>query len=231
MQYLGGKSRIAKRLAAYLETRRKAGQVYIEPFIGSGSVFSLMSTPKLGFDIHEDLILLWQALQDGWKPPLTVSEAEWEAAKTGPPSAYRGFVGFGCSFGGRFFGTFAKNARGDDYATQSRNALLKKARGVRHPGAIIARASYLTLEPTNALVYCDPPYEKREQYSHAFNPRLFWETMRKWSSDNEVLVSSYEAPDDFESVRVFLTRATLNKGRPEQNREQVVERLFRYAGP
>jgi site-specific DNA-adenine methylase len=58
MQYLGGKSRLAKKIVAILENLRTPGQVYLEPFIGGGSVFSLMSDPKIGSDLHEDLILL-----------------------------------------------------------------------------------------------------------------------------------------------------------------------------
>ena len=36
-----------------------------------------------------------------------------------------GFVGFGCSFGGKWFGGYARNAGGTNYAAQSKRSLLK----------------------------------------------------------------------------------------------------------
>lgn len=36
-----------------------------------------------------------------------------------------GFVGFGCSFGGKWFGGYAKNKTNTNYALQSKKSLLK----------------------------------------------------------------------------------------------------------
>ena len=59
--------------------------------------------------------------------------------------------------------------------------------------------NYLQYKPKNKLIYCDPPYEKTTGYSTSvdFDHKLFWETMRKWSENNVVFVSEYNAPKDF----------------------------------
>lgn len=43
MQYLGGKSKIRKQIASFLESLRKPNQVYFEPFVGGGWVLQEMS--------------------------------------------------------------------------------------------------------------------------------------------------------------------------------------------
>ena len=32
---------------------------------------------RIGNDIHKELIAMWRALQDGWMPPETITEAEY----------------------------------------------------------------------------------------------------------------------------------------------------------
>lgn len=105
MQYLGGKFRIRSQVIDYLETVRE-GRPYIEPFVGAGWIVSGMrgSSSRVASDLSEDLILLWQALQDGWDPPKAVTEEEYNRLKTDPPSALRAFVGYGLSFSGKWFG-------------------------------------------------------------------------------------------------------------------------------
>ena len=48
MIYLGGKSRIAKPLAAYLESRRQPDQAYLEPFLGGATVLMEISGNRFG---------------------------------------------------------------------------------------------------------------------------------------------------------------------------------------
>ena len=125
MMYLGGKSRLAKRIgAAILENTDQRGQ-YIEPMIGGGSVFFELAPHfqmSYGGDVQEDLILMYQALADGWVPPDTVTEEEWRELRDSPPSAMRAFAGFGCSFGGRFFEGYARGAGGAKLRDQRQEA-------------------------------------------------------------------------------------------------------------
>jgi hypothetical protein len=52
---------------------------------------------------------MWQALMRGETEPFAdVTEAEYATLKTAAPSARRGFVGFGASFGGGWFNGYGR---------------------------------------------------------------------------------------------------------------------------
>ena len=230
MHYLGGKSRSAARLAALIAPFYKPGMSYIEPFVGAGSMLVAMAkalppgTPLFASDIHEDLILLWKALQGGWEPPVELDEITYQSLKRQAPSALRGFAGFGCSFAGKWFHGYARNKRKSRYAEQSRNSLLEKIKPLG--GAQFTRCSYELYAPENALVYCDPPYANRTGYKDAFDHTLFWSVMRRWSANNTVFVSEYAAPADFAAIASFKRNQELRTG--GVIRELVTEHLFKY---
>lgn len=228
MHYMGGKARIAKRLASLLESRRLPGQPYIEPFVGAANVIQYMGDhgSRHGYDVQEDLILLLQAVAEGSMVyPETVSEEEYKAAKVAPPSALRGLIGFGCSFGGKWFGGYA---RGEprNYAGESGRSLRKKAVGLQ--GVQWGLRSYTGLSPNGSLLYCDPPYDGTTGFKGCapFDSGAFWNQVRLWeAAGNAVYVSEYQAPPDFECVWSAETYSTLHanvtQGLPR------TERLFR----
>lgn len=119
MRYQGGKSRIAKALATEIRKRFPTTTDIWELFCGGGAM--TLALAKAGFrvhasDNHEDLILMWQALMRGETEPFVdVTREEHARLKHAEPSARRGFVRFGASFGGDFFGGFGtdiKNGEG-----------------------------------------------------------------------------------------------------------------------
>jgi DNA adenine methylase len=193
MQYVGGKFRIAKALATYLESVRD-GRPFIEPFCGGANIIAAVSGTRTASDLCEDVVLLWSAVANGWEPPTHVSESEYLSIKNSPPSALRGFVGFGCSFGGKFFGGYARSGN-RNYAMNAHNAIIKKAKSLQ--GVSFLHRNYSECAPENSLVYCDPPYANTTQgYSSThFDSSLFWNIMRQWAGKNNiVLVSEYFAP-------------------------------------
>ena len=72
--------------------------------------------------------------------------------------------------------------------------------------------SYDFWNPKGAFIYCDPPYADTGQsyFSTKFDSDKFWETVRKWSKNNIVIVSEYKAPDDFKCVAEYRVRMKLN---------------------
>ena len=205
VQYLGGKTRLAKHIAKAILDDTPNRKTYLEPMIGGGSVFTAMAPHfehAIGADIHPDLIMMYEALANGWVPPSTVTEEEYQALKKAEPSALRGFVGFGCSFGGRWFEGYARNTGGTNYAAQSKRSVLKQAKSFDN--SVFVCTSYNAFEPQEgAVVYLDPPYANTKPYSGTpkFDHELFWETARKWR-DRGVLVyvSEFNAPKDFEVI-------------------------------
>ena len=100
---------------------------------------------------------MWKGLQDGWRPPNIVTKDEYYYIKEHKDEnpALTGFVGFGCSFGGKWFGGFATNKRGDSYCSQARNTLIKDFEGVKN--AIFTCLDYRdVIIPDDVVVYCDP---------------------------------------------------------------------------
>jgi DNA adenine methylase len=225
MQYVGGKHRIRKELAVYLESVRE-GRTFVEPFCGGCNITAEMSGYRIASDLCEDVILLWKAASDGWEPPTKVLEDEYKAARSAPSSAYRGFVGFGCSFGGKFFGGYARTSAGrkEDFAMAAHNSIIRKAKTLR--GVLFSCGPYNSLSPLNSLVYCDPPYANTTQgySSTSFDSARFWNTMLEWSKQgNTVLVSEYFAPD---FCREVWRKETNVEMRSTIGREVRIEKLF-----
>ena len=198
MQYLGGKARIAKEISAVMLASTPLRDTYVEPFVGSGWVAERM-VPHFASsyltDLAPDLILMWQRLLDGGDPPTEVSEEEYRALRDAKPSALRGFVGYGCSFGGKFFGGYARGASGRNYARQAHDGLMRKVPKLL--GSHVACLDYKKLSiEAGVVVYCDPPYAGTTGYTAAgdFDSSEFWKVMDEWSSRAVVFVSEYSAP-------------------------------------
>ena len=95
---------------------------YLEPFCGAMSILTKMNemyTCKAS-DYHPDLIQLWKEVQtNSFIPPQEMNEELYNTIKDyESPSAMKAFVGFGCSFGGKFFSGYAdkyKNNKKENY--------------------------------------------------------------------------------------------------------------------
>lgn len=229
MRYMGGKSRIAKRIAPFLIADGIRCHTYLEPFIGGGSVFAEVSPwfeTAIASDVNPDLILMWQALADGWEPPSMLTHEEWKALRDAEPSALRAFAGFGCSFGGRFFEGYAHPKPGYDYAGSARRGLLRKVDQM-HTFPEFHHAPYDVWSPSEGvLVYCDPPYDNTKSYSGTdrFDSGRFWKMAESWvDSGATVFVSEYTAPAPWRVVWSAQVQVSL---KASDNRRTAVERLF-----
>ena len=198
--------------------------------MGACNVVSKMSGERVASDYHYELVELFKALQDGWIPPNTISEEEYKCAKMGLYPAYlTAFIGFGCSFGGKYFGGYARGKTNKgiarNYAQESADNLNRKKLDLK--GVYFFSLPYTSYTPADCLIYCDPPYEGTTKYSNSskFDHNLFWETMRKWSKDNTVIISEYSAPKDFTCIHEFehTTGLKNNNGKGISK----IERLFK----
>lgn len=202
MQYLGGKSRISKPISEIINKHSK-DKSFVSLFCGSCAIEAKVEAKKkILNDSHEYLIAMFKAIQNDWEIPEVISKEEYERVKNNKDEnkALTGFVGFACSFGGKWFGGYAhlKNYAEKNYASYSRNSLLRKMKGLQD--SIFVCLDYRNVEiPVGSVVYCDPPYEGTTKYSNTkdFNHEDFWEYMRKISKNNLVFISEYNAPDDF----------------------------------
>jgi DNA adenine methylase len=208
MKYLGGKVRIAKGISSAILETVPDRERYLEPFCGGCAVLEKMAPHFhrcLASDIHPDLILMWQALMNGWVPPGELSEAEWRELKNSEPSALRGFAGFACSYGGKWFDSYARNGRGhhpghrrgSSGATEGKNTTTRARDSLRRAIVEFRQLSYDQVRPSQGtVVYCDPPYSQGAGYSNGrFDSITFWMTVRQWAENGaHVFVSEYESP-------------------------------------
>lgn len=226
MQYLGGKSKIRKQVAAFLESVRKPNQPYLEPFVGGGWILQEIKGERHASDGNVALIAMYKALQDGWEPPDFVSEQEWRKYRKmvePVPDPMMAFARFGCGFGGDWVGGYARSEGKDCYAATSKRSLMKQLPMIRD--VQFTGCDYRQHQPENMLVYCDPPYESTTSYGafDGFDHDMFWDTMREWSKNNTVVISEYKAPDDFICMAEFQSRMGLTNN---DERPVRIERLF-----
>lgn len=225
MYYFGGKFRTSTQISSYINSKI-GDRNYIEPFVGGAWVLhKIKARQRHASDICKPLISLYQKLQQGWDPPSEVSETEYSLAKQGKLSEeLEAFIGFGCSFSGKWFGGYARDSSGRNYAKNARNSLLKKRSGLLNVS--FTHSSYLDLNiDSESLIYCDPPYSGTTGYPAAgdFDSNTFWNWVRKESTNSIVLVSEYKAPEDFISVLDMETKTDL---RVQGKKEPRIERIF-----
>lgn len=204
--YQGGKTRIARPIAEILKA--EPGTTYVEPFLGSAATFHLVAPSfdrAVGADLMPDLVMLWRAVLGGWTPPENLSREEYEHLRTAPPSALRAFAGFPCSFGGKWFGGYARDPQSDrNFARTASRSILRRAEAMR--GSTILQADYRDLSHLigpGAVVYCDPPYADTTGYAGpgAFDSAEFWRTAEGWArSGASVFVSEYAAPEGWREI-------------------------------
>ena len=174
-------------------------------------------------------MLMWQAALSGWVPPVSVTLEEYKRLRTAEPSALRGFVGFGGSFGGKWFGGYARGGKTRNYLAESSRAVIKAIAKMTRTGTeiVFRHARYHEGHGTPRMViYCDPPYAGTLGYKGTddFDHAAFWQ----WAEDQTrtgalVVVSEYSAPDGWQCVAEF--DHMMSVASPER-RKQTVERIF-----
>jgi len=207
-QYFGGKIKIGKEISKIileheLSIKGNNDSTYFEPFIGMAGVFRHVVNEGcrecIGCDKHEDLIIMWECVKNGWVPPKQVSREQHLELKNGNPSALRSFVGFGCSFMGIFFSGYTEKSVLNSYNQIISISNILQGKDV----SFLKNSDYNTHNPHNMTIYCDPPYTESYKSNNMvkqfkkFDHDLFWKTMREWSIDNLVFISETTAPSDF----------------------------------
>lgn len=190
MRYLGGKKRQAKEIVRAVERLTPDFKTYVEPFCGAlwSAVAMMQRFPDRKYilnDINPHLICFWEEARRGWNPPAKVSEATYAKYNRERPldDPMTGYVGFALSFGGKFFGGFARDRAGQrDFEAEASRSTLRKIDTIRTANVLFKCGPYHELViPNKAAVYLDPPYEGRTRQSH-FGKGFDKEHYLKWAS-------------------------------------------------
>lgn len=239
MKYMGSKSRIIKEIAPILQSYINSSEkkYYYEPFCGGCNVIDHIKAEKrFASDKQKYLIELYKNLHRLNELPDFVTKEHYDSVRgcfnkrdSTYEDWYVGAIGFLASYNGRFFGggyagivhTKAGTER-NYYAEAKRNLEMQTPR-LRN--IVFNCIDYQDVKDISGyVIYCDPPYSGTKQYgtSKGFNHDAFWEWARRKSTDNIVIVSEHNAPDDFQCVwEQEITRTIDNT-----KRVKATEKLF-----
>jgi DNA adenine methylase len=224
MQYLGGKAKISKELCQVLQSNLKEKQAFVDLFCGSCNVVSKIKADiRIANDIHKELIALHKAVQDGVQLPYVWTEEQYKHIKICPEEYADwliAFIGFGCSFSGKYYAGYCRNNKGINYCLQARNSLLKKHKTMQDVEFV--SKDYREVKcPEGALIYCDIPYKDTTGYSSGkFNHEDFY----KWAVQAKqngytVICSEYERnlPENWSIIH------SINSKKYIRNKEGIQE--------
>jgi site-specific DNA-adenine methylase len=212
--YHGGKQRIGQKLAQVIYdesmdiSEEEGFQIkgYCEPFSGMLGVYKYIpelfkdQKPELEYkagDINKSVIMMWKAVQQGWKPPLKCTKEQFfEIKNNGKSSAEKGYIGHLFSFRSIYFGGYA------NHITPSR--MIKTSTRVQDIATELNKVKFSSgsykqfSELKDYVIYCDPPYlETRQCYVDEYGKLFGFDTQefltwcREMSKNNLVFVSDY----------------------------------------
>lgn len=224
--YHGGKYKTGEHIAEFIvdyveKIQKKTGlkiKGYCEPFCGMLGVYRHIPAlfeergyddlEYLAGDANESVILMWKAVQKGWKPPKTCSERTYNKLRYDPnPSAEKGYCCHQFSFGGIFCGGYAcKYGRSTD-ATITSNRVIDIADEL-YDVKFYSGPYDMFSNLKGYIIYCDPPYaDTRCHYKKSngislnqFDSVNFWKWAEQMSQFNIVFVSEYKAPKTFKNI-------------------------------
>lgn len=239
MRYMGSKARYAKEILNAINNEIDIFEYsyWIEPLAGGMNMIDKVDSNliRVANDNNFHLIEMFKALQQGWQPPDEVLNEEYRYLMTQRhidqndlfDNAIIGFVGFGCSYGGRYFEGYA---RGNDnkgnprnYSLESKRNVLKQIENLKD--VYFNYGDYRDLKiPPNSIVYCDPPYAGTKKYKSDFNHKEFWTWCNNQVQNrHKLFVSEYDAPEDWECIWEKEVNSSLTT---DTGAKKSIERLF-----
>lgn len=236
IKYMGSKARLAKDIAPVINKCITDNNIetYIEPFVGGSNMIEhIQCKNKFGYDNNEYLIEFMKELQNGWNPlnDINMTKQFYDDIKNNKekyPKHIVALAGLCATYNAKWFGGYAgvvktKIGTKRNYYDEAVRNVLKQIK--RLEDVIYKTIDYRTLADLRGfMIYCDPPYESTTKYKDEFNHNEYWEWVRKLSNDNYILVSEYNAPNDFIPMWEKELTTTLDKN----SRSKAVEKLFTY---
>ena len=229
MAYVGGKTKCAQHIVDILNDPKYNNTHYIEPFIGYAHILRRIINKKkyTGSDLNKLVIVLLKGLQKGLKYPNITKKRYYELKNdTTNFSFERAIAAFCYSYNGKEWGGYTKMSkchRRENYPKERKNYYDKLKENKVFMNTTLKCTDYRKFNPSGCLIYCDPPYRNTTGYMVPFDHDVFWETMRKWSKNNNVFISEYNAPKDFVCVAKQEKRSSLAGAGAADKR---VEKLF-----
>jgi DNA adenine methylase len=235
MKYMGSKARVAKDILSIILKDRKVGQWYVEPFCGGCNVIDKVAGNRIANDINAPLVAMWCELVNNNWHPAKISKDEYSKIRSNQndyPLHVVGWVGFNCSYSGKWFGGFAGKVRTKlntirDYQDEAFKNTLKQVSLLKNVAFKSCQYHQLDI-PDNSIVYCDQPYKDTTSYGTNFNHDIFWDWVRELSKNGHIVyVSEYAAPADFECVWQKRVSSSLSANGTCGGNKLSTEKLFK----
>ncbi len=223
---MGSKAKISKYILPIILKDRQLEQWYVEPFMGGCNTLCEVDGNRIGNDSNFYVVEMFKSLTDGWHPPVSISENEYNEIKNKKdafPKELVGFVGVCLSFGSKWFGGYARNKRGVNFAMEGRKNIEKQANNLK--GVVFKSLFYNKLiSPEKSIIYCDPPYQDTSGYKDkTFDHDKFWAWCRQQKElGHQIFISEYNAPEDFTCV----WQMELNANMDAKYMKTSTEKLF-----
>jgi len=243
IRFCGSKGKCGEIVQIIQELIPTSNGVYWEPFLGAAKIMqSIHCGKRYGTDSDPHIVSLLSHIQNGWIPPTSISEEEyklWMGRRKKEKYQYdpmMGFVGYGCSFGARYFQGYARSKKGEvNFAASARTALLRQKPFLKN--VIFGHGDYRKVDAPKCeemLIYCDPPYEGTKPVGgmKPFNNKKFWSWAVSKAHDHIVLVSEYQCPIDCavviweKSVAAGIRFGTKGDGGGIGSGKRKLEKLF-----
>lgn len=176
MRYLGSKAKIAGDIMAIIESNPHLDldtTTYIEPFCGGLNSLQYSNFKnRVGYDSNKYLIAMWVAVLSGWIPG-KYNKLEYLHIRDNMdqyPDHVVGWVGFCCSYSGKFFGGYAglvlkARTEAEDYQEGSRQSVMRQLDRLK--GVVLDCRHYMQVNRRvkGCAIYCDPPYQGVTKYN------------------------------------------------------------------
>lgn len=244
--YQGSKNRLAKYIIPLLNKLIQANgcTLFIDACCGGANIIANTKYPivcktKYAFDNNKYLIALFDKVKfDDLDTYIEVDENKYKEVKQDLllgnntyEDWYYGYVGFLFSYGTVFMDSYA---RGNDNKGNPRNMgkerytnLFNQKEALKDTIFTVQNIFDINLDKLNKnmLIYIDPPYKDTKQYNRQkFDTEKFWNLVREMSKRCIVVVSEYEAPNDF--ITIWEKELLQNINRKALDRQKATEKLF-----
>jgi len=215
MNMMGGKWRQGRKIAESIRPVLTKDKTYYEPFCGALSVAIRISEffngKMIMSDANESLINMWKEIFRGWEPPDIVTEEMYNEVKNiiDPKDPMTAYCGHGMSFGGKWFGGYARNNRKVERYTELKKSINFKKQTILKTincnNIKFKVSDYSKIVDSNQIFYLDPPYSMRTKaYPVSINGSEFWDYARSLVKlKNWVFITEFKFPNDFTPIYSF----------------------------
>lgn len=231
---MGSKARIKKEILPIILKDRKENQYFVDLFAGGMNLIESVDGNRIANDLNYYLIEMWRLLLNGWTPKPFYDRELYNKVKNNKddyPAYLVGWIGFNCSYSGKFFGGFAgevntKIGTVRNYQEEALKNTLKQVENLK--GVSLCNVNYYKLAiPPNSIIYLDPPYKNTTKYFADFDHDKFYDYCRKKKKEgHQIFVSEYEMPEDFTCVWEKEVKSSLSANGKTGGSKISTEKLF-----